>query len=358
MQGEFRNTSPIRHRQLAGFFHCGFPKGRTTSLTVMFERSSLKWPITLGVVMILLVLVLAVGWVLLSIFGAIANSQRAGLYWGLLSAGTVILAAVLAGVIAYLTISIQAINLSRRQSNFIDSVTHELKSPIASLKLYLQTLNRRHVSPEQRESFQRYMIEDVERLDQLINHLLDAARVERGRKSAEPSEPTRFDLVLRESLPAVCVRHQVDQETLTLELTPALVRSPAADLAIIGRNLVDNALKYGGRPPEVRVVLEAAGPGKVALRVIDNGPGVPRSMRRSIFGRFVRLGSELERESTGTGLGLFLVRTLVHRLRGEIRVRDRRDRPGSEFEVVLPGELALDPESDSPSEALESHPLE
>jgi signal transduction histidine kinase len=314
----------------------------------MFERRSLKWPITLGVVMILLVLLLTVGWVLLNVFGAVDNSQRAGLYWVLLSVGTVILAAVLAGVIAYLTISIQAINLSRRQSNFIDSVTHELKSPIASLKLYLQTLNRRTVTPEQRESFQRYMIEDVERLDGLINHLLDAARVERGRRVAEPAAPSRLDLVLRECIPAVCARHQVDPSVVSLELAPTVVNSPAADLAIIGRNLVDNALKYGGRPPEVRVVLEPAGPGRVSLRVTDNGPGVPRAMRRSIFGRFVRLGSELERERTGTGLGLFLVRTLVTRLRGEIRVRDRRERSGAEFEVLLPGELVLESEPGEP----------
>ena len=76
-------------------------------------------------------------------------------------------------------LTIKAINLTRRQSNFMDSVTHELKSPIASLKLYLQTLGRRQVSEQERASFHRYMLEDVERLDNLINHLLDAARVER-----------------------------------------------------------------------------------------------------------------------------------------------------------------------------------
>src|SRR5262245_28511131 len=118
----------------------------------MFERRSLKWPITLGVVMIVLLVVLTVGWVLLAVFGG---------QWTWLSIGTTFLAFVLADVIMYLVLMVKAINLSRRQSNFIDSVTHELKSPIASLKLYLQTLNRHHVEEVERESFHRYMLDDV-----------------------------------------------------------------------------------------------------------------------------------------------------------------------------------------------------
>src|SRR5688500_12483103 len=151
----------------------------------MFERKSLKLPITLGVVMIVLLVLLMVGWVLLAVFGALADDQRAGLYWALLSIGSTVLVFVLVGVVMYLTLSIKAINLSRRQSNFIDSVTHELKSPIASLKLYLQTLNRRKLSAEEQESFYKFMLEDVERLDSLINHLLDAARMDRSRTKSD-----------------------------------------------------------------------------------------------------------------------------------------------------------------------------
>ena len=119
----------------------------------MFERWSLRLPITLGVTMILLIIALIVGWVLVTA-GIIA-----GLSWTLLSVGTIFLGIVLAGVITYLTLSIKAINLSRRQSNFIDSVTHELKSPIASLKLYLQTMDKREVSDQERSTFHRYMMD-------------------------------------------------------------------------------------------------------------------------------------------------------------------------------------------------------
>src|SRR5437868_6928732 len=149
----------------------------------MFERKSLKWPITLGVVMILLLVVLTVGWVLLAVFGG---------QWTWLSIGTTFLAFVLAGVVMYLVLTVKAINLGRRQSNFIDSVTHELKSPIASLKLYLQTLNRRATTEEEKATFYRDMLDDVERLDHLINHLLDAARLERNR-TGPPPEDVRVD---------------------------------------------------------------------------------------------------------------------------------------------------------------------
>ncbi len=131
----------------------------------MLERRSLRAPITLAVVMILLVVALAAGWVAVNIIGLNVNKDAAPIYIVLLAFGSIGLAVVLAGVIAYLTLTVKAINLNQRQSNFIDSVTHELKSPIASLKLYLQTMSRRNVDPEQVANFHRYMLEDVERLD-------------------------------------------------------------------------------------------------------------------------------------------------------------------------------------------------
>ncbi len=100
------------------------------------------------------------------------------MYWVLLAVGTVFLVLVLVGVVLYLLISIKEIRLNQRQSNFIDSVTHELKSPIASLKLYLQTLSRRTVTEVQRADFYRFMLDDLERLDTLINHMLDAAQLD------------------------------------------------------------------------------------------------------------------------------------------------------------------------------------
>src|SRR5688572_1365132 len=161
----------------------------------MFERRSLKLPITLGVLMFVALAALLIGWIVLSSFGIWSDASRAGLYITLLSIGSTLLTLAIVGTALYLTLSIKAINLSRRQSNFIDSVTHELKSPIASLKLYLQTLNRRQVTAAEQEIFLKDMLEDVERLDQLINHLLDVARLEKDRATTQPEE-LRLDEII------------------------------------------------------------------------------------------------------------------------------------------------------------------
>src|SRR5947208_12142156 len=146
--------------------------------------------------MFVMLAALVVGWVLLTIFGFFADPKRASLYIALLSVGASFLTFAIVGTALYLTLSIKAINLTRRQSNFIDSVTHELKSPIASLKLYLQTLNRRHVPAAEQEVFFKDMLEDVARLDQLITHLLDAARLEKDRIGSPP-EDVRLDEIIR-----------------------------------------------------------------------------------------------------------------------------------------------------------------
>jgi signal transduction histidine kinase len=303
----------------------------------MFERRSLRWPITLGVVMIVLVVLLIVGWVLVLVWNLRFDNEWTALYITLLSVGATFLAFILVGVVMYLTLSIKAINLSRRQSNFIDSVTHELKSPIASLKLYLQTLNRRPVPPEEQATFFRDMLEDVERLDSLINHLLDAARLEKDRTPAEKDDVDVSE-VIRGVTEKVCLQHQSPRETVRLALDPCTVYAAPVDLELIFRNLIDNAVKYASdEGPLVEVELHCADDSRVVARISDNGPGIPLKYRSKLFGRFIRIGSELERAKPGTGLGLYIVRTLVHRLGGKIEIRDRDGGRGTTFEVHLPG---------------------
>ncbi|MCA9270647.1 MAG: HAMP domain-containing histidine kinase [Planctomycetales bacterium] len=302
-------------------------------------RRSLKLPITLAVVMIVLLVALIVGWVLV-VVGALGSGRHVAFFWTWLSVGTVFLALVLAGVITYMVLTIKSINLNRRQSNFIDSVTHELKSPIASLKLYLQTLTRRQVSREQETDFYAYMLEDIERLDQLINHLLEVGRLERGDAAREIAE-VDLAVVLSHCAETVCMRYRLPREAVELDVRPCIVRSSRVDLEMIFRNLMDNAVKYGGQPPRVQVAMETLTDRRVLVSIADNGPGVPKHLRRKIFGRFVRLGTELEREKLGTGLGLYIVGTLVRRYRGQVRVRDGVDGVGSMFEVELPYVEAL-----------------
>jgi two-component system, OmpR family, phosphate regulon sensor histidine kinase PhoR len=302
----------------------------------MLERRSLRAPITLGVVMIVLVVALIVVWILTTFLGP--WSQYPTIFWVFLGTGTVLLGGVLAGVIAYLTLTVKAFNLNRRQSNFIDAVTHELKSPIASLKLYLQTMNRRSVDEQQQQDFHRIMLEDVERLDSLINHLLDAARIERGTEPAR-DELVRLDQLLSQCAAATCMRYHVPAESVQVDSPEITIRSQFIQLEILFRNIVDNGIKYGGLPPvvQVRVKPDVKSDGKVIVSIIDNGPGIPANQRRKVFGRFIRLGNELERSTPGTGLGLYLVRNVVKSIGGSIRVIGREDGPGTEFEVTIPG---------------------
>ncbi len=304
----------------------------------MAARRSLSLPITLAIVMILILVVLTVGWVLLNVFSAWKDDRMAGVYWALLSIGTTFIGVLLAGTIIYLVLTIKTINLNRRQSNFIDSVTHELKSPIASMKLYLQTLNRRQVSEEQRGHFYRCMVDDLDRLDGLINQLLDAGRLEEGRIDAD-REDVYLDDLLRDCANTVGLHYRIAPEVFHFELQPCTLRAWRVDLDILFRNLIDNALKYAGSEPRVGIHLRRTADGRAIVRVSDNGRGIPGRFRRQIFRRFERLGLELERERPGTGLGLYIVRNIARRLKAHIRVRDNEPGPGTVFEVQMPGAI-------------------
>jgi signal transduction histidine kinase len=304
----------------------------------MSPRRSLRLPIILAIVMIAILVVLTVGWVLLSVFGALANTRFAGLNWTLFSVGTAFIAFLLFGVVLYLGLSIRTINFNRRQANFIDSVTHEFKSPLASMKLYLQTLSRRQVSREQQAGFYQFMLEDLDRLDHLVNQVLEAGRLDSAPADGEAEDVAMADL-LAECADTVCLRYRIPAETVHLDVPPCRVRARRLDLEMIFRNLIDNAVKYAGPEPQVHVILRLRPGGSVVTQVRDNGKGIPHRLRRKIFGRFVRLGLELEREKPGTGLGLHIVRTLVGRLRGHVRVRDHHPGQGAVFEVELPGDL-------------------
>jgi signal transduction histidine kinase len=310
-------------------------------------RPSYGWPITLAVVMIVLVITLIVGWIILTV----REIDRSAVFWVLLFVGTIFLVLVLVGVVLYLLISIEGIRLNQRQSNFMDSVSHELKSPIASLKLYLQTLARRSVTEEQQANFYRFMLDDVERLDALINHMLDAARLDQQPVETDAAD-VELSQVLRNCSQTVTLRYHLPPDTVRLTTTPAVLRARPIDIEMVFRNLIDNAIKYGGAEPVVEIDSQFAGDDTIVTRIVDNGRGIPAKLRRKIFGRFVRLGSELERSQSGTGLGLFIVRTLVRRLHGKITVRDRGHHAGTIFEVQLPARRAAQPPAQPPQYSL------
>lgn len=280
----------------------------------------------LAVVLLALIVVLLVFWII-----GQASTQQ----WALLTVGTIFFLLVLIGMVLYLVLTIKEIRLNRRQANFIDSVTHELKSPIASIKLYLQTLELRNVSQEQQREFHHFMLEDVQRLDSLIDHLLATARLDHVEPAVQ-LEDVPLEPLIERSVDLIRRRYALREDQIQLDMRPCVTRGLPRDLEIVFTNLLDNAVKYAGPEPQVLVELAPHGNNRVQVRISDNGKGVRFESRRKIFQRFFRGGSELERTTTGTGLGLYLVKSLVSKMKGKIAVHGRGPLGGATFDVDLP----------------------
>lgn len=257
--------------------------------------------------------------------------------WVALTLGAVALGISLFGMSFYSFLTIKEIQLNRRQSNFVDSVTHELKTPIAALRLYLDTLMMHDPGPDDRREFYQTMNSELARLDRLINQLLEVGRLDAIGHQSE-AETIRVAELLRHCAENACLHHKVQlDEVFRFDVAPVSLTSRRLLLEMIFGNLLDNAVKYGGRPPLVEVQARPRGVDRVVVCVRDNGPGVPAENRRRIFQMFFRGDDELQRTKTGTGLGLYIVRTLVGILKGRITVSEAESGTGSVFEVTLPG---------------------
>ncbi|QDT79318.1 Sensor protein SrrB [Gimesia maris] len=304
--------------------------GNRSALQLMrkVRRGRLRLPITLSVVLMVLNVALMVFWIILA----------AQIYWWTaLTIGTVVFVLILVGLSLYLVLTIKEVRLSQRQSDFIDSVTHELKTPIATLRLYLETLQMRSLVEEQRSEFYSTMKTELERLDHLISQLLEVKRLDALGMESDP-EDILLEPLIRHCARVECNRRQFEVEQIfEFDIEPAVIHTRRILLEMIFRNVIDNAIKYGASEPQILVQVRVSKGGRVITRVMDNGEGVDPEIRKDIFKIFYRGESELERRKTGTGLGLYIVRTLVHLLGGKVTVHDRLDQPGSVFAIDLPG---------------------
>lgn len=292
------------------------------------RRSKIHLPVTLSVSLMLLNLTLMICWIIL-----LAQWSR----WTTMTIGVIAFTTILAGLSVWLVLTLKEITLNNRQANFVDSVTHELKSPIAALQLYLETLRMRHLTDEKRDEFHGIMELELQRLDRLISQLLEVGRLD---ALGENEEPTEIDMepMLRYFAETVCAHRQLRvEDVFTFDVEPVSVTSRKIVLDLIFSNLIENAVKYSGTPPEVHVKLRPHGRSRLLVEISNNGPGVPFEDRKKVFQIFYRGGSELERRQKGTGLGLYIVSTLVRRLGGRISVHDRD--PGCSFRVELPGRV-------------------
>lgn len=293
------------------------------------KRSTFHFPITLSASLMSLNVTLMICWIILLARGS---------SWTALTLGVVLFTLILVGMSLWLVLTLKEIALNNRQANFVDSVTHELKSPIAALQLSLETVRMRQLTTEQRDQFYGMMERELHRLDQLINQLLEVGRLDAIGEN-EVVEEIELEPLLRECAAGACAVHKNRlSEVFTIKVPPIRIRARRIVLRMIFSNLLDNAVKYGGDPSRVEVSALLGAGGRAHVRVSNNGAGVPYEDRKKVFQIFYRGGSELQRRTKGTGLGLFIVSTLVKQLKGRISVDDRDDgQPGCTFAVDLPG---------------------
>jgi signal transduction histidine kinase len=195
------------------------------------------------------------------------------------------------------------------------------------------------LSAAQRAECYGVMAAELDRLERLINQLLEVGRLERIGQESDPEDVALSPLLAR-CAKAAATHHKCDEaEVFRFDVEPAVLHARPMVLEMIFGNLLDNAVKYAGRPAKVDVQVRVRHR-RVVVRVADNGPGVPPDQRKKIFDLFYRGGNELERTRKGTGLGLYIVRTLVHFLKGRVTVYDRFGQAGSIFEVELSGRAA------------------
>ncbi len=182
---------------------------------------------------------------------------------------------------------------------------------------------------------------ELNRLNSLINQLLEVGRLDAIGHRYEPVD-VPLEPLLRQCAKSASVHHKRDEERVFhFDVEPVVVHARPMVLEMIFGNLIDNAIKYGATEPAVDVHVRVGTRGRVVTRICDNGEGISPSQRKKIFKMFYRGGSELERTQKGTGLGLYIVRTLVHMLKGTITVQNRESGKGSIFEVSLPGRAEL-----------------
>ncbi len=299
-------------------------------------RRSIGFPLTLGVVLLVLVLALAVGWQVL-VWNESDPLQRGltDIDWVLLVLGAVFFLLLVVGLVWLCVWLVREISVNQRQRAFLDAVTHEMKTPLASLRLYLDTLERHDPEREQRHQFLDRMRGDVERLDQTVEQVLNAARSEGSGRRPLPETVGLSDL-LGECIEATRAGHQLSEGAMHLEVPPdARVRGDATELALVFHNLLENAVKYSDDPVEVNVRVVPDGDGRVQVEISDRGIGIPRGELRKIFQRFYRAGRDVQRTASGLGLGLFIVRNLVRRHGGRVEARSEGSGRGSRFVVTL-----------------------
>ncbi len=292
-------------------------------MVVPRRRKSVGLYIALGVVLIAVSLLLYAGWV--------ANPRSVAL----LILGGLMLAALIAGLVLNTFFLVREIRLNEQQDAFINAVTHELKTPVASIRLYLETLQSREVDEAKRKEFYGTMLEDSDRLLSTIEQVLRTGRVGSSRYKPHLSE-FDLDVLVDECVQRARTANQLPEEALSFKAgLSASVMADHEEIRAAVSNLIDNAIKYSGKSVNVAVETVAADTDHAIVRVRDQGPGIPKTELKDIFKRFHRVPGPTARVP-GTGLGLFIVRSVAKRHGGRAWAESEGVGRGSTFVLQLP----------------------
>ena len=292
------------------------------------RRKSIVFFITLGACLVGLAIALNVGWIIL-------NATELAL----LILGIIFFVVLIFGVVLNTTFLIREIRRNEQHDAFINAVTHELKTPIASIRLYLETLKTRDVDEEQRREFYNIMLADSDRLLLTVEQVLRAGRTGHKRRRITNSVINLSEMV-QECLELTRVRHGLNETALIYSESPearaARVSGDVDELRAAFSNLLDNAVKYSDAEVQVSVSVSTLDDKRVAVRVTDKGIGIPSAQLKRIFKRFYRVPGRFMARVKGTGLGLFIVHSVVTKHGGRVFAESSGLGQGSTFTVLLP----------------------
>lgn len=296
---------------------------------------SISVPIVLSSITVLMTLALLIGWILVISKTLPLTHPFTGNRW-LLAGGIASFVLVMSVLVLFSVSLVREILESRRQQMFIDSVSHELKSPLASIKLCLDTAARPEVSTAQQIELRNMMLSDVERLTVFVDDILQASRIAHRRRS-QTWTVVDVSRLLQQAVDSIRVRYGLAAAAFDLAAPPGveIFTDPTA-LEIIIKNVLDNAVKYSSAAPQIEVCMQELDAGQLTIVVRDQGIGIDRSQLKRIFRRFHRSPDPSVNERSGSGLGLYVADRLARNLGGRIRAESEGSGKGTTMRIRLP----------------------
>jgi len=252
--------------------------------------------------------------------------------------GIILFGLLITGMVINTIFLVREIRRNEQQDSFLNAITHELKTPIASIRLYLETLTSRPLDEAQRREFYQVMLEDTDRLLGSVEQVLRASQVRQG-SGRQNWQEVDFASMVREALELARLRQHLSTEMLRFGTEPAngiTVLGNEEELRSAVLNLFDNAIKYSGEKKNIVVDILAPNIDTVSLRVIDRGMGIEAKELKRIFKRFYRAPNSVDGQVKGTGLGLFIVRSIARRHGGDAYAESKGQGMGSTFTMRLP----------------------